>query len=249
MEYGKGYVITFNDEFTNFYWDTEGSSRSVTIGYDPIETTNFTYHELPSYEVIDVLCIPSNVFEIGVYQGDLCVGAVAVQDSCEQILVYSQASGREEIPFSFEVISGRSFLSSPVLAYEVYNELTGEFEPGRVIAGRQKTSIVMFREIGEPGNEPPIIDNIKLHGNYPNPFNPTTRISFSLSNEAVIELIIYNVKGQKVKTLYSGLTEKGDHALIWQGKDDDGKDVSSGLYLYKLKVGDQEFSKKMLLLK
>ena len=250
MEYGKGYIITFNDNFTDFYW-SPASSRTITQGYDPIETTYFTYHELPSYEVIDVLDIPSNVIEIGVFQDDVCVGAVAVQDSCEQILVYSQSSGREEIPFRFEVISGRSSLSSPVLAYEIYNELIGEFEPGSVIAGRQKSSIVMFGAIGEPGNEPPSINYIKLHGNYPNPFNPETTISFDLTTENTesTELVIYNMKGQKVKQLVRGQLSSGEHSFIWHGTDDDDKPVSSGLYLYKLKVGDRVFSRKMLLLK
>jgi hypothetical protein len=249
LEYGKGYVITFNDNFSDFSWTSPTSSRSVTIGYDPVETTYFSYHELPSYEVIDVLCIPDNVIEIGVYQGDVCVGAVAVQDSCEQILVYSQISGREEIPFNFKVITGRSFLSSLVLAYNVYNELTGEFVPGNVIAGRQKTSVVMFGEIGEPGMELPVINKVIMHGNYPNPFNPNTNISFSLLSEQIIELSIYNLKGQKVKRLASGNLSSGEHLLSWSGSDDEGRPVSSGLYLYKLKVGDQEFIRKMLMLK
>jgi len=248
LEYGKGYIITFNTNFTNFCW-TPSDSREITEGYDRIETTYFTYNELPSYEVIDVLDIPSNVVEIGVFQEDVCVGAIAVQDSCEQILVYTQPTSREEIPFTFEVIMGRELLSSPVLDYLVYNEITGEFESGNVIAGQHKDSIIMFENIGEPQNEISINENIKLHGNYPNPFNPKTNISFSIPSEQKVTLTIYNLKGQKVKELMNGNLPAGEQSVVWEGKDENGKQVASGLYFYKLKTGKKEISKKMLLLK
>jgi flagellar hook assembly protein FlgD len=88
-----------------------------------------------------------------------------------------------------------------------------------------------------------------LYANYPNPFNPTTTISFSLPAEENIEVAIYNIKGQKVKTLYSGIAEEGKHTVIWNGKDENEKSVSSGIYFYKLKAGKQEMTRKMLLLK
>ncbi|MDO9578310.1 MAG: T9SS type A sorting domain-containing protein [Candidatus Cloacimonadales bacterium] len=250
LEYGKGYIVTFNDDFTDFYW-TPPNPRTITQGYDVIETTYFTYNEMPSYEVIDVLNIPPNVIEIGVYQDTTCVGAVVVQDSCEQILVYSQTSNREEIPFSFEVIAGRSLLTSPVLSYNVYNENSGIFEPGTVIAGRQKSSIVMFGKIGEPEeeNSVPTSDDVQLHGNYPNPFNPETNISFSIPTDQELSLNIYNMKGQKVRELISGQFASGSHSVVWDGKDENGRQVSSGLYFYKLKTDEKEISKKMLLLK
>ena len=85
--------------------------------------------------------------------------------------------------------------------------------------------------------------------NYPNPFNPTTTISFSLPNEQKIELTIYNIKGQKVKTLMDCYTSPGEFELIWNGKDDNGKRVCSGVYFYKLRTQNNEIIRKMLLLK
>ncbi len=97
----------------------------------------------------------------------------------------------------------------------------------------------------------PIIN--KLYGNYPNPFNPETTISFNLTTELTenTEIIIYNIKGQKVRTLHPfpnrGL---GTRRVVWNGTDDNGKNVSSGIYFYKLKVDDKTFAtKKCLLLK
>jgi hypothetical protein len=91
----------------------------------------------------------------------------------------------------------------------------------------------------------------ELIGNYPNPFNPTTTISFSLNteNKKDAELIIYNLKGQKVKILEIRNLETGINNVIWNGTDELGNSVTSGVYLYMLKTGDITYTKKMLLIK
>ena len=89
--------------------------------------------------------------------------------------------------------------------------------------------------------------------NYPNPFNPTTTISFSLNTENTenTELVIYNLKGQKVKTfLINSSTHTHINSIVWDGNDENGKSISSGVYLYKLSINDKIVSaKKCLLLK
>ena len=89
-----------------------------------------------------------------------------------------------------------------------------------------------------------------LNKNYPNPFNPTTTISYNLAENSNVELSIYNLKGQKVCTLVNTPQESGYYETVWNGMDDAGKNISSGIYLYKLKAGDRYTStKKMILLK
>ena len=89
-----------------------------------------------------------------------------------------------------------------------------------------------------------------LSGNYPNPFNPETKIVFSIPEDSKVNLSIYNIKGQKVKTLINGNQEKGFHNIIWNSKDNNGKSVASGVYFYKFDVnGKTKGVKKMLLLK
>jgi hypothetical protein len=87
--------------------------------------------------------------------------------------------------------------------------------------------------------------------NFPNPFNPSTTIKYELPvniENPVIE--IYNIKGQKVETLVEEFSESSNHSVIWDGNDDTGKSVASGVYFYKLKVnGKDKAVKKMLLLK
>ena len=90
----------------------------------------------------------------------------------------------------------------------------------------------------------------KLFGNYPNPFNSITTIRFTTENtEKNTELIIYNLKGQKVKTLIAESLSAGYHSVIWNGTDDKDKPVASGLYFYKLKTKDYSKVRKMMLLK
>jgi hypothetical protein len=94
------------------------------------------------------------------------------------------------------------------------------------------------------------IDEVGLT-NHPNPFNPSTTISFNLSNEQdEREVSIYNLKGQKVRTFSNlQISQSQNHQIVWDGTDQTGKPVSSGVYLYKLKIGEFEESKKMLLLR
>ena len=95
---------------------------------------------------------------------------------------------------------------------------------------------------------------ISLGQNYPNPFNPTTTISFSvIQTSSFVILDIYNIKGQKVKQLVSNSANQlsaGQHSVVWNGTDDSGKPVSSGVYFYQLKLDNEIIdSRKMLLLK
>jgi hypothetical protein len=88
-----------------------------------------------------------------------------------------------------------------------------------------------------------------LAGNYPNPFNPSTTISYQLAEESLVNLSIYNIKGQHITTLVSEIQHPGTHTLQWQGTDDKGKPSPSGIYLYRLSAGENIFSRKMILLK
>jgi hypothetical protein len=85
--------------------------------------------------------------------------------------------------------------------------------------------------------------------NYPNPFNPETKIIFDLPEAGQVKLEIYNIKGQKVKTLLDCYMSPGRSEMIWNGRDDNGKRVGSGVYFYQLQTPDQNIYRKMLLLK
>lgn len=93
-----------------------------------------------------------------------------------------------------------------------------------------------------------IIDPLLM--NFPNPFNPSTTINFSLQNNSTIELSVFNTKGQRIQTIAQNEFTKGSHSIIWYGVDESNNPVSSGIYYYKLRVnGKTEAVKKCLLLK
>ncbi len=90
----------------------------------------------------------------------------------------------------------------------------------------------------------------ELKQNYPNPFNPSTTIEYHLNRPAAVRLIIYNALGQKVRTLVTRDHQAaGKYTVQWDGKDDYGRLVASGLYMYRLESGRQVQMKKMLLMK
>jgi hypothetical protein len=90
---------------------------------------------------------------------------------------------------------------------------------------------------------------LSLSQNYPNPFNPATSIRFDLSLPEVIDLLVYNLNGQKVATLANGHREAGAYTIRWDGRDDHGRELASGVYLYRLQVADRVATRKLMLLR
>lgn len=88
-----------------------------------------------------------------------------------------------------------------------------------------------------------------LYNNYPNPFNPTTTISFNLPNANQVRLVVYNILGQEVRELANGFFPAGKHEVIWDGTNNVGIKASSGIYFYTLQAGDVRIIKKMVLSK
>ncbi|MBN2426601.1 MAG: T9SS type A sorting domain-containing protein [Calditrichaceae bacterium] len=90
---------------------------------------------------------------------------------------------------------------------------------------------------------------ISLSQNFPNPFNSTTRIKYSLPKQGFVSIKIYNIQGQLVRTLLNRMQVAGNHSVIWDGRSDRGRVVSSGMYIYQIQSNDQTKNRKLLLLK
>jgi len=88
-----------------------------------------------------------------------------------------------------------------------------------------------------------------LYQNFPNPFNSQTKISFTLLRSGSVKLEVYNLLGQKVVTLADDFYAVGTHSLVWDGKNNTGEEVASGVYFYRLSLDESTLVRKMTLLK
>ena len=102
---------------------------------------------------------------------------------------------------------------------------------------------------GPVSAEAPVPSKFDLSQNYPNPFNPTTSIRFELPNNSDVTLEVYNIMGQMVRQLVDSKIEAGYHTVNWNGMNESGMRVGSGVYYYRLVAGDYVSIKKMVLLK
>ena len=103
--------------------------------------------------------------------------------------------------------------------------------------------------IHEIGPEKDLVKKFALGANYPNPFNPSTSISYALINSEMVNLSIYDMRGRLVRTLFRGNQILGYHTMDWNGTDGQGRPVSAGSYIYTIQVGNEVKTKKMTLLK
>ena len=165
----------------------------------------------------------------------------------------------------------------PVMNYRVYKKFnTGPFELIQQTTGLTHTDVislhgdyaylisaVFYNTEGSPSDTlafefPYVVENMEdnapelvtsLNSNYPNPFNPSTTISFDLARSGKARLSVFNVKGQLVKELVDGDLAPGTHRITWNGLDAGGRGVSSGVYFYRLEAGDYVSTRKMLMIK
>jgi hypothetical protein len=157
-------------------------------------------------------------------------------------------------PANFTIISGPTYVQAP----EEWTEYTYQIsQPGPLYIGINCVSNDAFflciddvtvtgGDINDP--EVPVVATA-LHNNYPNPFNPETTISYSVKETGPVTIDVYNVKGQLVKSLVKGIQEPGNHTIVWNGTDNNGRSVSSGVYYYKMNAGKYSSTKKMIMMK
>ena len=99
---------------------------------------------------------------------------------------------------------------------------------------------------GEFGNTP---TRFSLNNNFPNPFNPITNIRYDLPEASYIDLRVFDLAGREVRTLVRGFDHAGEKSVVWDAKDNNGRSVSAGVYIYRLETAGQVQSQKLILLK
>ncbi len=180
---------------------------------------------------------------VGIFAGNECRGytkPVFIDGSNKYqffLTVYGNKVKEDQLQFRI-VTSSTNELAVPV---------TFSFESDK-ITGSIKTP---FKLSGHPllvkdGKILP--DHFDLSQNYPNPFNPTTRIDFAIPKDGDVKVIIYNIMGEKVRTLVNESKHAGYYSTIWDGRNDHNATVSSGIYLYRMLSGSYSSTKKLMLL-
>ena len=159
-------------------------------------------------------------------------------------------------PNQFTIISGTGHLEAPVDWTNYYYNLSA-YNGQEIYIGincRSNDAFIFgvdnFDVNPSAGDDPtaPVL-NTELQGNYPNPFNPETTIRFSVKEAGPVSIGVYNLKGQLVKTLLRENKAAGNHQVVWNGTDNNGRAVSSGVYYYKMNAGSYQASRKMILVK
>jgi hypothetical protein len=129
------------------------------------------------------------------------------------------------------------------------NQLTDSLGNASIIPILVSGQIVVGNPTGLD-DDGPFPESFSLSQNYPNPFNQQTRILFNLTGSSEVEFEIFDVLGRKVATVFSGSAAEGETAVIWDGRSSSGKNMPSGVYFYRLRIGDGEsIVRKMTLLK
>lgn len=122
------------------------------------------------------------------------------------------------------------------------------YDSGYQLLPRSMADIEIVTHV-EKSPSPGLPERFILGQNYPNPFNPETNIPFKLPRKSQVKLVIIDTRGQIIKTLVNKTMEAGEYQILWDSKDDTGKSVASGVYLYRLTAGSFTMVKKMVVLR
>lgn len=241
LSYGDMVVVKCNTTINNFQWES-GITVDKTIFTKP---EYFTFEEQANYTPLYIELDSSNMpQEIGAYVNGECIGAVVVEDTLVQINAYTTSVPPGNI--ELELYYGSRSENKRVSSYNCVTSSNPDITM-KQLSTKDKVD-AWFIDLREGSEMIPEIIEFSA-SNYPNPFNPTTTISYGLPLEGKVSLNVYNIKGQLVRKLIDGSQSAGYYEVVWNGKDNNDKSVSSGIYFYKLSTKDETIMKKILMLK
>lgn len=225
------------------YWNTLSNARMPATRELP---QNFSYIEKLDYTPLFIEFDPNDLpEEVGIYVSGVCQGAAVVDSTLIEVNYYAtEAKNDSDIEIMFYY--GEKGMKKAPAAY-VYNPETMLFEAGSLKTSQLGEYGYISFNRSEGSSLVPLVTELKQ--NYPNPFKGETNISWVLGKDAPISVDVYNLRGQKVKTLFNGIGKKGRQYLNWDAKDSTGQKVASGVYFYRLNSPDGTKVQKMLVLK
>ncbi len=266
LEYTEGYIAKLTSAVEGFTW-TQGSSSPQQDGgdYITISTTRsltspeyFKFTETMEYELITIKVVGEGLeggAEIAAFSGGVCVGAVVYSPDGNG---YFQLVAWEDDPYTTEVdgfVDGEQItlklwtsqteLELTNIEWIEFNEwnTTGHFASNSISGTVLELDALGLEIFGLP-------EEMALHANFPNPFNPTTTIRFDLTADSHVSLAVYDILGREVKMLINRTITGGYHQIVWNGRDNSYNAVPSGVYMYRFIVDGKVINtKKMMIIK
>jgi YVTN family beta-propeller protein len=180
--------------------------------------------------------------------------ALVIVDAGRKAFVKKLAIGRNPRGISFAPDGAQAFISNSFSNEIHIVDTVTDVVIGRYTVGQNPRGIALANPM--PSSAPTAIGesvqhtaNFALAPIFPNPFNASTQINFSLSTDSAVELLVYNALGQTVRTLLRQYREAGNYQMAWNGKDDLGRDLASGTYMLAMRADGVRQSVKMLLVR
>jgi len=243
LSYGDMVIVKcFSDD--QFIWNVAAPSQL------PVEKELPEYYEyeekpdyVPLYVELDIHNLPK---EIALYVDDVCKGAAVVTDSLVEIPAYILDWVDPNAIIELRCVYDDKAAVDQIPAYRVWNPNSNSYENKALTLNRKNYYYRL--KLDQNSENSPALPKTAMSV-YPNPFNPSTTIRFSLPVASKIQLEIYNQKGQLVKSLAQGNVDSGWHSKVWNGTDNQNRRVASGLYYSKLNINGKRIVKKMVLLK
>jgi hypothetical protein len=198
-----------------------------------INRTSITLEGLPGVDVSDTFRISNN--------GGQCPLDFTISDTSEWLSA-SPASGRVN---PYQSLTVTVNVNAPEIVGDYASTLTVSYNA----VGTPSVIHVDLRVADAAGECSVIPIEFACYPNYPNPFNPTTTMRYDLPQTARVQIRVYNTLGQEVTTLIDGMQPAGAYQVTWNGKDQNGADVASSLYIYQIRAGSFVDSKKMVLIR
>ncbi|MFQ6606827.1 MAG: T9SS type A sorting domain-containing protein, partial [Fidelibacterota bacterium] len=247
---GKGYTtfLTASTDQTFIYPATQGTlSRLLAEGPNPqhfvVEPTG-----LPHTVVIQEALFEGRPLEegdeIGVFDGDRCVGAGVFSSKGPLVITAWQGNEELEVP---------GFAEGNPITFRIYSQKYSKEYPLGATFRREaesyfkNTPYTVVKRVNTSGGIIP--DVYALGHNYPNPFNPLTRIPYQLPEDTHVRIAVYNLLGQEVVTLVNEFQLAAYHTAVWNGRDRNGREVPSGVYIYRMETPRFHKTQKLVLLK
>ena len=249
LEPGSGYLLKMFSEAELIYPEFQGIARKntnleVQLLPELISDWNFNYGD---FEYLGNVTI--SIGDFADSDGDMV--SAFVNNECRGIAKRTYFPLNDSYLYTLQVYSNADDIDAEMMTFKYYNR-----DDNRVISFAETLQFSNNMIAGDAYNTlelnnviNPIVEEYSLSDAYPNPFNPSTELSFTIKESGNINLSIYDMTGRLVNTLVNGDIKTGYHRVTWNGLDTNGQAVSSGMYIYSLNGDGVSITKKMMLMK